>query len=223
MAVAPDLGPCSGGLYERIVLRHRAVVIQTQGLARERIHLLRQIPIGRIAGRDVKLAVRAKAGAHPGVIWSTGNVFDDCSGFRKFAARVFITHHFDAFAVAVVGVGEIDEIVGRELRMNGNVHQPALARWLDVRHGEDRFFAKFAVLNYANAATAFGDEHVLIRQPGKAPRHFEARRDRLDAKLNAIGRHQRFPLKTARRHCIRAAKGHDHEQNGEIAKHRHTY
>src|SRR5690348_9486705 len=60
-AVRPDLWSHALFTYERIVLRDRAVVIEPQDLSGERIHLLREFPLCRVAVRDVELAVRTKS------------------------------------------------------------------------------------------------------------------------------------------------------------------
>src|SRR5687767_8773147 len=50
MTQRPDLGSYVLLAHERIVLRHRAVVVQTKRLAGERIELLGQVAVSRVAG-----------------------------------------------------------------------------------------------------------------------------------------------------------------------------
>src|SRR5437588_52972 len=61
IAVCPNLWPRILLSNEWIVARHGSIVIQSQRLSRQRIQLLSQLSIGRIAGRDIKLGVGAKS------------------------------------------------------------------------------------------------------------------------------------------------------------------
>src|SRR5213593_3500322 len=52
ISICPDLGPRALLVDERIILRHRTVVIQTEYLSCKRVELLCQFPLGRISGRN---------------------------------------------------------------------------------------------------------------------------------------------------------------------------
>jgi hypothetical protein len=54
---------------KRIVIRDAAIVIQTQRLSGERQVVLRLIPVGRIAGRDIQFSIRAKSRPGAGMVW----------------------------------------------------------------------------------------------------------------------------------------------------------
>src|ERR1043165_7290347 len=67
MTIRPDLGPRVRLAHERIVLRHRAVVVQTQRLAGEGGELLREGSLRRVSGGDVEFSVWSKTNATAGV------------------------------------------------------------------------------------------------------------------------------------------------------------
>ena len=186
MAVAPNLGPCTRRFGERVIRRHGTVVVEPQGLADQRIQLLRERPLGRIAGRHVQLAVRAEPAPHTGVIGRAGHVLDDRLWLGKLAARVPVTHHFDAFALFVIGVRDIDKGIFGKIGVKRDVHQAALTRRLDVRHDKYRLGPQFAILDNADAARPLGKDQVLIRQPRETPRHLKPRGDRLDPEPGVI-------------------------------------
>src|SRR5204863_191353 len=56
-AVSPNLWPRIRPAQERIVTGHGPIVVQTENFSAQRIQLLRDLSIGRVTGRDVKLAV----------------------------------------------------------------------------------------------------------------------------------------------------------------------
>src|ERR1700752_2932108 len=68
MTVGPDFGTCVLLSDERIVRRNRAVVVQPQRFGGGRIETLGQFTLGRVAGRDVELAVWTKANTTTRVI-----------------------------------------------------------------------------------------------------------------------------------------------------------
>ena len=72
-AVGPNLRSRIGLTGEWIVGRDRAVVVETQNLAGNRIELLGEFAIGRIAGRYVKLAIWSKPQTAPRVKLRGGN------------------------------------------------------------------------------------------------------------------------------------------------------
>src|SRR5947209_15257209 len=99
------------------------------------------------------------------MIRGTWDVIDYGPIFGKFTVLVGVADDLNLLAVLIVGVGEVDVVVLLEVRMERDVHQPALARGLDVRHGEDGFGNHMAALENADAALPLGKEHVAIREP----------------------------------------------------------
>src|SRR5512141_1156983 len=60
-SICPDFGPGVRLLDKRIVSRHGPIIIQPQNFSGQRIQLLRQLTIGRIARRDIQFSIRTKA------------------------------------------------------------------------------------------------------------------------------------------------------------------
>ena len=112
MAVSPNLRPRVRSSDKWIVARHRAIVVQAQSFSGQRIKLLPKLAIGRIARRDVELAVGPKTQTTAGVQVRCGNVFDDYLTISEAARRLAIARHTHPLAVAaLVGIRKIEQMV----------------------------------------------------------------------------------------------------------------
>jgi hypothetical protein len=73
-----------------------------------------------------------------------------------------------------------------KLRMQRQIHQAALTRWLDFADCRHRLRTQLAVLNDAHAAHALGEEDAPIRSKGDGPGHCQILGHCFDTKLQAL-------------------------------------
>ena len=167
---------------EGIVGGNRAVRVQAQRLAAERLQVLRDLAVRRVAGRGVQLAVRAEPEAAAGVVLRGRDALDEDRPLRERVAVVAQPHDADGRAPGrVVRVREVHQPGRRVVGGEREAHQPALALRLDVRNDVDRLRLEDAAQDDADAARALGHEQALGRRERHRPRHFETRDERLDA------------------------------------------
>src|SRR5262249_37733961 len=102
MAERPDFGPRVLLADKRIVLWDSAVVVESQRLAGDRIHFLRDLAISCVSGCDVKLAVGTETKPAAGVKLCGGNFLDDHFSIDEAFRRFPIPHHTHARAAAAV-------------------------------------------------------------------------------------------------------------------------
>ena len=69
----------------------------------------------------------------------------------------------------VLGVGEIDEMVLREVGMRQDFHQPGQAHGVHRGNARDGIRIELAVAHHAELAVALGHQHVAVGQPRQAP------------------------------------------------------
>src|SRR5258707_4995794 len=136
ISVGPNLWPGVGLTNKRIIVRHAAIIVQAQRLAAERIQLLSDLSISRIAGRDVELAVRSKSQATSGMKLRRGNAFNDDLSIDKTGRRLAIANHAHWLTVRVIRISKIKQMIRGKLRMQRDAHQPALAARFDIRNHE---------------------------------------------------------------------------------------
>ena len=67
------------------------------------------------------------------------------------------------------GQAEIDQAVGGEIRVQGNVQEPSLAIGQDRRQTGDRLRLEMAIAEPAQASRPFRDQGRAIREPGDTP------------------------------------------------------
>src|SRR5262249_53061086 len=125
MTVGPDLRPRILLTDERIVLRHSAVVVQSQSFAGERVELLGQLALRRVAGGDVELAVGSETNTTTGMKLRGRNVFDDHLAIDKTFRCLAIAR--DPHLVSGVRIRQVNEMIAAELRMQRHAHQATLA------------------------------------------------------------------------------------------------
>src|SRR5262249_39206710 len=75
----------------------------------------------------------------------------------------------------IVCIGEIEQMIGRKLRMQHDAHQTALAARLDVRHDEQWLGAQFSVLKDPYPSGPLGKETASVWRPHNRPDDFEIR------------------------------------------------
>jgi hypothetical protein len=88
-------------------------------------------------------------------------------------------------------IGQIDEAVAREIRMQDDVHQSLQPAGADLGHAGDRLRIEHAVTDDSQIADALGDQHVAVRQECDRPWLTQIARDDDDAQLAMLG-HGRF-------------------------------
>ena len=168
-SACPDRLVDAGGLAEeRIVGRNRAIGVDAQHLAERRRQRLRVAAVRVVADGDVELAVVAEMDGAAVVI--RGRAQRREIQQLHFAARggdVGIRRARGEAAHAVVDrcgrgrVVHVHEVVGREVRIERDAEQTALARSIHA-HGEERLRQQRAVADDAQRAALLRDEHAAI-------------------------------------------------------------
>ena len=111
ISISPDLWSRVRLPYKRIIVWHGTVVIQPQSLPRQRIELLRQLALGRIARRNVEFAVGSKPQTASRVKLRRGNVLDNHFAIGESVWRFAIAHHTHALSVFTVSIRKIKEMI----------------------------------------------------------------------------------------------------------------
>src|SRR5688572_14935331 len=117
MTKRPDLGPRVLPAHERIVLRHRAVVVQAKCFAGQRIELLGQVAVSRVAGSDVQLPVRSETYATAGMSACRRQILHNHFAIDQTLSRFAIAHDTHTQAATCVSIRKIDKLVTVELRV----------------------------------------------------------------------------------------------------------
>ena len=89
--------------------------------------------------------------------------------------------------VARLRVGQVEELVLRELRMREHFEQAALTDRPDLGRPGDCLRVERALANHPQPSWLLGDEHVAVRQKREAPRILEPLDDRHRAHLRTDG------------------------------------
>ena len=88
-------------------------------------------------------------------------------------------------------IGEIHEMVRREIGMQREAEDPALARREDIGEHERGLGLKLAVCEDADTAGPLGDEQPAVRRERQAPGNLEAGGNDLNAERRSVARRQR--------------------------------
>src|SRR5579872_607242 len=72
--------------------------------------------------------------------------------------------------------------------MKSDIEQPCIASRVDFRHARQRLGIEHAIVDHAQAPTAFGDQHVAVGKKRQAPGMRNAARDHRHANLRLLGR-----------------------------------
>src|SRR5215470_585880 len=181
VAVRPDFGARVRPPDEGVVRRDAAVVVEPQRLAGERIQPLRQLPLGRVARRDIELAVGAEPRSRSGMEPRRRDVLDDDQRLGEGAGSLAESDDAHTLTVAAIGVSQIQVMIARELRVQRQIHQAALLGRLDFMNRRHRLRAQPALFNHTHAPRAFGDEDAAVGGEGDGPRNLQMGGDCLDS------------------------------------------
>ena len=99
-----------------------------------------------------------------------------------------------------LGVGEVDQTVVGEPRMQRDVHEAAVAVGPHTRHAGNRRRIEYAVADDAEPAGPFGDQHAAVREKRDAPWMRQPSGHDADADLVLFGRIEHERSRTERRH-----------------------
>src|SRR5215475_2578097 len=186
VSVRPNLGARVRPLYEGVVLRDSSVIVQPQRLAGERIQSLRQLPLGRVARRDVELAVGAEPRSRPRVVTRRRDVLDDDQRLGERASSLAESHDAHALTVAAIGVSQIEVMIALELRVQRQIHQATLLGRRDLTNRRHRLGTQPALFNHTHTSGAFGDEDASVGGEGDGPRDLQIGGDHLDSELHRL-------------------------------------
>ena len=196
MAVAPDRGHRARRVDERVVLRHRAVVVDAMDLAVRALQVLGRVEVAAIADRVVEMLalVPEEAAAEVRVVGPEEIL-------RRLEQRLLLDQRtvLDLAAdhprrrgalgaAARLAEGEVDPAVLGVVGMDGGVHQAAVLPHPDRRQARDRR-AGDAVAEDAQPPDALGHEQRAVGQDHRLPRVVEAVDDRLDPEGVQLGLH----------------------------------
>ena len=181
MTVGPDLGPSTLLPDERIVGRHFSVVedsVDGPVVVGDVLRRMGREVAGRrhhpVADRDEQEAVlverepgsevpgRPLGHRHEDVLHSgQAVVFETAPGHGRRGGRAVPTSGFR--------VAQVKEVVGREVRVKGDVEEPALAPRDDFGNSLDRCREELALADDSKPPRPLGDEHVPAGKEGDRP------------------------------------------------------
>src|SRR4051812_17515908 len=174
-AIGPDFGSRISLTDERIIFGHTSVVVHAQNFSGQRIHLLRLLPIGGVARRDVERAVRTESQPAAGMKLGRRDAFDNDFSICQARRRLLVSDHANLLAALVVSVRKIKQVIGRKLRMKCDAHQTALASRLHVGHDKQRLWPQLSILENSHTPGSFGKKHTTVRRPHNRPNYFQVR------------------------------------------------
>ena len=216
MPERPDLRAHAVLADERVVLRHGAVGIEADDLAEQAVHALRlHAALGdrALAERDEQHAVAREheAAAEVQRRLQRRRLMEDhlhVLDLRRGAVHEAAARHGGVVhaAVARLGVAPVDQLIGGERRVDGDVEQAALAARVHRRQTGHRLGHLLAVgAHDAQPAGPLGDEHLAVGQEREAPRVDQPFGDGLDVErdvellLGARASDRRTPASDLRR------------------------
>ena len=172
-------------VHERIVLRHAAVVVKTDDHAVMVRHVLGRMG-GKVAARGHLAVAYAQEQVAVGV---EGQLAAEVAGPLRRSLEDLVdqgeavvlegaAHHRRGGLRSVglgtvsdsLGVAEVDESVGREVRVDRHLHHPALAHRHHVGNAGNGIGKQRAVADDAKPTGALGDQHVAPGQERHRPR-----------------------------------------------------
>src|SRR5262249_2529504 len=119
---------------ERVIRRNRAVRVEAENLAGERIHLLRQAAFSRITSSHVQLAVWTECHSTTVVKLRAGDIIENDSLLAQGAFFLPVAHYAidDRPTTAARCIREIEQVVGCEPWVQGYRHKSAFAEVKDL-------------------------------------------------------------------------------------------
>ena len=165
-----------------------AVVVEAQDLAVERGDILRKRRRRDVAEGHVEPSVGPELHARAVVDVIGRHIVEQDDAFGQPVVHLAKAHQpRDRAARAVGGVGEVDEVVRREVRMHGETEDAAFVSREDVGEGERGLGQQRAVLIDAHAAGSLADQQAAVGREGETPGDLQAGDQRLDAEAGAVG------------------------------------
>ena len=188
MAERVNLRLVPGAADERVVRRHGAIVIQAQHFSRVAVRILRAAAVTAARRRHIELAVAAPGEPRrPADARAATEDVREIGDRRPVEAATSHRQRRLPLGAGRLQVGEVDEVVGRKLRMEQNVHQPRSSLDAHRRDAGDGFRIQHAVADDAESAFLLRDEQGSVRQEREAPRIHQAARHRYDADPHHFG------------------------------------
>jgi hypothetical protein len=92
---------------------------------------------------------------------------------QRIVAQLGPRQHGGRTSLALAGIGEVEEVVLREVGMQADVEQAALATGIDPGHAADRPALQPAVGEDPQPSRPLGDQQPPVGQEGHAPRLLE--------------------------------------------------
>jgi hypothetical protein len=191
VSVAPDLGERAGATDERVIRRYAPVVVQADDLTLMKRKILsgmlfarhRERIDGAVRDRDEQIAVGVERQPRPVVRLARApraRLEDLLHALEPVALQSPSDHGRGALRAvgARLRVAEVDQAVGGEARMYGDVEQSALAAVADRRNARDGLGLEGPAPHHAKTAGALGHEHFAAGQPRHGPGILERRHHR---------------------------------------------
>ena len=194
MTVAPDLRAGVGAVHERIVGRHRTVGVHAHDAAEMIGQVLRGIELEALAHREEQVPVRREHDASAEVIRTVDPRLlakDDLEILHAVVDQTTSAQRGRRAAVAGLGVGQVDQAVLVEIRVECHIQQPALPFGIHLGGAFDRRGQIPGLIDEVQiAAAALAHEQSAVGQEGDAPRAVQAVNQPLDRDRSGFGRHR---------------------------------
>lgn len=220
-----DLRP-PGLLHQRIVRRHRPIVLETKDLAEDGVRRLRILERRGAADGDVEQAVEAKRDVRAAGLDGIAGV--ELHDIREAGAGIAAAAKREGVLLLVkrLVIGEVDPLVVGKLRMHGQVEHARGARGAHGRQAGERPGIETGLPERQHLARGpDADQEIAIGQRQQAPGPLDAAREDGDLNLLLEGL---IDLRLGRQREARAAwsgwpglakdygagEGHEHDGHG---------
>ena len=201
MAIGPDLGKCAiRGADKRIVLRDGAVRVDADDLANAalqvlRLHACRQRAAITLGDEQRAILCKDKPRTEM-LVRREGRplAIDDrdvLDGRRRPIHQLALSHSGVVPPIrARLGIAPVDHLVGREVRIERHVEQPALTDAMNHRHAalDRRRDLARRIRDAELAGNPLGDQEPATRQEFHRPRRGQTRSDDLLHLIPGVGR-----------------------------------
>src|SRR2546430_2526127 len=170
--------PSGSAGHHRVVRRDASVSVHAEDFSVQHVRVLPVRRVSGVAHRDPELAVGAEADPATVVIAVRAHARADHVAIedRCVAVHPEALHLVEPQAAVIHGHADVEEVVGRERRVELDAHEPGLARRVDVRDREDigqlRGVWRAARVD-EDVPDALGHEHPPIGREGQVPRDRE--------------------------------------------------
>ena len=170
--------PCGSARHDRVVRGDAAIAIHAEDFPVQHVRVLPVRRVSSVAHRDPELSVGAEADPATVVIAVRAHARADHVAIedRCVAAHPEALHLVEPQAAVVHGHADVEQVVGRERRVELDAHESGLARRVDVRDREDvgqlRGVRRGARVD-EDVPDTLGHEHPPIGREGQVPRDRE--------------------------------------------------